>query len=263
MGGSVRVWDLSAHDSGASLGLVEGGKRQHSHIVKEIVVFPDGSKAVSCSYDKTAKVWCLRTGRCLVTLKGHGSNVNECCIFPDDKKILTGSKDGTIKVWCWEKVVEKSSDDGPLGECQLTPGSEQHQGADKEIRGCGIFDGGQKVRQNARFHHRVCFVTASAIARFLTSWVSVCVRACAVVTGLLLLEEQLDLYLPAGARRYSRWQVQACCERRLHQTAGGSPRFGRPVLCFQQRHTDDQCFMGQNVQDLGPRERQMLAHLQG
>ena len=68
-GGSIRVWDLSAHDSTASLGSDDDGYRQHSSVVKEIVVFPDGSKAVSCSYDKTAKVWCLRTGRCLVTLK--------------------------------------------------------------------------------------------------------------------------------------------------------------------------------------------------
>ncbi len=152
-GGSVRVWDLSAHDNSANLGSKQEDCRQHQHIVKEITVFPDGSKALSCSYDATAKVWCLRTGRCLVTLEGHGSNVNECCLFPDGNKVLTASKDGTIKIWGWETVTKDPSTGMPLGECQLTLGQEQHKPHEKaksnrpdEIRGCGVFDDGRKVR---------------------------------------------------------------------------------------------------------------------
>lgn len=138
--GSVRVWDLSAHDNTANLGSEKDDSRHHRHIVKEIIVFPDGSKALSCSYDKTAKVWCLRTGCCLLSLEGHSSNVNECCLFPDSRNALTASKDGTIKIWDLE-----------TGECQLTLGKEQHippngKGELDEIRGCGIFDKGQKVR---------------------------------------------------------------------------------------------------------------------
>jgi WD40 repeat protein len=143
----VRVWDLSAHDNTTNVGSNEADQ-QHQHIVKEIVVFPDGSKALSCSYDKTAKVWCLRTGRCIVTLKGHGSSVNECCVFPDGDKVLTASKDGTLKVWGWEAVT-KTEEGLPLGDCQLTLGRDQHNTSGKpdEIRGCGIFDEGQKVRR--------------------------------------------------------------------------------------------------------------------
>ena len=129
-------------------------------------MFPDGSKALSCSYDKTAKVWCLRTGRCIVTLKGHGSSVNECCVFPDGDKVLTASKDGTLKVWGWEAVT-KTEEGWPLGDCQLTLGRDQHNTSGKpdEIRGCGIFDEGQKVRRQYALlasAHRCTFVCVSS-----------------------------------------------------------------------------------------------------
>lgn len=138
------MWDLSAHDNVATLGSTQAGHMQHSSVVKEIVVFPDGSKAVTCSYDTSAKVWCLHTGRCLATLREHGSNVNECCIFPDERKILTGSKDGTIKIWDWLKTHHDDTH-GRLAECQLTLGVDQHTGENREVRGCGVFDSGQKV----------------------------------------------------------------------------------------------------------------------
>lgn len=97
-------------------------------------MFDDGSKAVSCSYDSTAKLWCLRTGMCLDTLEEHTNKVNECCIFPDQQKVLTGSADGTIKVWGFVGGDEKC-------ECQQTLGDT----ACGEIRGCGVFAGGEKV----------------------------------------------------------------------------------------------------------------------
>lgn len=156
----MRVWDLSAHDNTASLGSeVSEHHKQHQHIVKEITVSLDGSKALSCSYDKTAKLWCLHTNRCLVTLDGHGSSVNECCFFEDGKKVLTASKDGTIKIWGWEKVTKHPETGLPLGECQLTLGQAQHKPHQKagskpdEIRGCGVFDNGRKVREATLANH--------------------------------------------------------------------------------------------------------------
>ena len=184
-GGSIRVWDLSAHDNTATVGTTATDDQQHQHIVKEIVVFPDGSKALSCSYDKTAKVWCLRTGCCIVTLAGHGSSVNECCVFPDGKKVLTASKDGTLKIWGWQTVT-KSEKGLPLGECQLTVGREQHtaSGRPDEIRGCGIFDNGRKVR---RYYATLISVSLnSGCFRILHQPVR-------LLAGVLLLESRQDL----------------------------------------------------------------------
>jgi hypothetical protein len=62
-------------------------------------VFPDGSKIVTGSSDKTAKVWDAKTMQELGTLKGHSNSVWSVAVFPDGSKIVTGSDDNTAKVW--------------------------------------------------------------------------------------------------------------------------------------------------------------------
>ena len=56
---------------------------------------------ISGSYDETLKIWCLKTGRCEATLRGHQGRVL-CMHVPWDAHpglFLSGSEDKTIKVW--------------------------------------------------------------------------------------------------------------------------------------------------------------------
>jgi WD40 repeat protein len=39
---------------------------------------PDGTKVVSCSYDKTVRVWDVSCGECIVILPGHKGMVSIC-----------------------------------------------------------------------------------------------------------------------------------------------------------------------------------------
>jgi len=71
----------------------------HSRGVYSVAISPNGKTIVSCSADKTIKVWDIETGACLRTLGGHSSNVGSVAIAPDGKTIVTGSWDNTIKVW--------------------------------------------------------------------------------------------------------------------------------------------------------------------
>ena len=56
---------------------------------------------ISGSYDETIKIWCLKTGRCQETLRGHHGRV--LCMYVPWKDhpglILSGSDDKCIKVW--------------------------------------------------------------------------------------------------------------------------------------------------------------------
>jgi len=59
---------------------------------------PDGTKIVTASYDSTARVWDVETGKELHTLKhvpGHSAGVNTAVFSPDGKKIVTAGSDGT------------------------------------------------------------------------------------------------------------------------------------------------------------------------
>ncbi|WFC97990.1 hypothetical protein MYAM1_000711 [Malassezia yamatoensis] len=54
---------------------------------------------VTGSYDRTVKVWNLRTGEILRTLTGHARGVR--CLQFDDVKLITGSMDRSLKIWNW------------------------------------------------------------------------------------------------------------------------------------------------------------------
>ena len=56
---------------------------------------------ISGSYDETLKLWCLKTGRCEATLRGHRGRVL-CMHVPWNAHpgiFLSGSDDKSIKVW--------------------------------------------------------------------------------------------------------------------------------------------------------------------
>jgi F-box/WD-40 domain protein MET30 len=54
---------------------------------------------ITGSYDTTAKVWDLATGKEIRTLSGHRLGIR--CLQFDDARLITGSLDGTVKVWDW------------------------------------------------------------------------------------------------------------------------------------------------------------------
>jgi WD40 repeat protein len=60
---------------------------------------PDGSRVVTGSPDNTAKVWDAKTGKAVLTLKGHIAFITSASFSPDGSRIVTGSWDGAAKLW--------------------------------------------------------------------------------------------------------------------------------------------------------------------
>jgi serine/threonine protein kinase len=71
----------------------------HAGEVTSVAFSPDGTRIVTGSSDKTAKVWDARTGTPLLELKGHTLWVSSVAFSPDGTRIVTGSHDKTAKVW--------------------------------------------------------------------------------------------------------------------------------------------------------------------
>jgi len=69
-------------------------------VVASADVSPDGRRVVTGSWDRSAKIWDVETGRVLVKLDGvHDGSINSACFSPDGKRVLTASDDGTARLW--------------------------------------------------------------------------------------------------------------------------------------------------------------------
>jgi WD40 repeat protein len=71
----------------------------HAGLVLSASFSPDGSRVVTASADKTAKVWDAKTGAEVLSLKGHGNGLSSASFSPDGSRVVTASDDGTLKLW--------------------------------------------------------------------------------------------------------------------------------------------------------------------
>ncbi|MGD0505279.1 MAG: serine/threonine-protein kinase [Steroidobacteraceae bacterium] len=60
---------------------------------------PDGTRIVTASGDKTARIWDARAGVELIALSGHGDSVTSAAYSPDGTRVVTASGDKTARIW--------------------------------------------------------------------------------------------------------------------------------------------------------------------
>ncbi len=87
----VKLWDTS--------GVLIRSFTGHSNWVYGVKMTPNGNYIVSCSKDKSIKIWDAATGTLVRTLNGHTDEVRFIDVSDDGSKIVSGSKDGTIRMW--------------------------------------------------------------------------------------------------------------------------------------------------------------------
>ncbi len=71
----------------------------HEGWVSAVAISPDASLLASGSFDKTIRIWDLKTGELIRTLTGHAASVVSLDISPDGQTLVSGSFDRTLKLW--------------------------------------------------------------------------------------------------------------------------------------------------------------------
>jgi eukaryotic-like serine/threonine-protein kinase len=71
----------------------------HGDIVLSGTYSPDGTRIVTASSDKTARIWDARTGAQLAVLSGHAGSVYNAAYSPEGTHIVTASTDKTARIW--------------------------------------------------------------------------------------------------------------------------------------------------------------------
>jgi guanine nucleotide-binding protein subunit beta-2-like 1 protein len=86
----------------------------HNHFVSDLSLSQDNNFLISSSWDKTLRLWDLRTGLTIKRFVGHTKEVFTCCFSPDNRQIVSSGADKTIKLW------------NTLADCKFTSESNNH-----------------------------------------------------------------------------------------------------------------------------------------
>jgi WD40 repeat protein len=85
---------------------------------------PDGTRIVTASEDKIARVWDTATGKTLATLTGHEEAVYGVQFSPDGMRIVTASMDKTARVWdtaTGKALALLAGHEGMVNSAQFSP----------------------------------------------------------------------------------------------------------------------------------------------
>lgn len=67
--------------------------------IRDLSFSPSTLKFVSCSDDRTARIFDFLTTQEEICFEGHGSDVRSCDWHPTQSLVATGSKDNYVKIW--------------------------------------------------------------------------------------------------------------------------------------------------------------------
>ncbi|SEE86480.1 WD-40 repeat-containing protein [Rhizobiales bacterium GAS191] len=73
--------------------------RGHHDGIRSAAFSPNGSRVVTASKDKTARLWDAATGNPIAILSGHLGEVESAAFSPDGARVVTVADDKTARVW--------------------------------------------------------------------------------------------------------------------------------------------------------------------
>jgi WD40 repeat protein/serine/threonine protein kinase len=99
---SAGIWDLSTGKEVSTLrGHASSGSGFYfwSGGVLSVAFSPDGTRLLTGSNDRTAKLWDVRPGTGRTVLSGHAGEVTGLAFSPDGTRLASASMDGAVKIW--------------------------------------------------------------------------------------------------------------------------------------------------------------------
>lgn len=119
---SIMIWKLHKESQDGVYGVPHKSLTGHNHFVSDISLSNDGFFCISSSWDKTLRLWDLRTGQTVRQFIGHKKEVFTVSFSPDNRQIISSGADNEIKLW------------NTLADCKYTSESNNHQDWVSQVR---------------------------------------------------------------------------------------------------------------------------------
>jgi WD40 repeat protein len=102
-GNTARLWDVASGKEIAALKPEYADRMMaqlnRNNVVASAAFSPDGSRIVTASGDKTARIWDAASAKEIAVLRGHDIAVYSAAFSPDGSRIVTASEDKTARIW--------------------------------------------------------------------------------------------------------------------------------------------------------------------
>uniref|UniRef100_A0A0A9XPM9 Small ribosomal subunit protein RACK1 n=1 Tax=Lygus hesperus TaxID=30085 RepID=A0A0A9XPM9_LYGHE len=99
--GSSIAWkqNPNRHSAESDYAIPDRRLEGHSGFVSCVSLAHAGEYAVTSSWDRSLRLWDLRTGQCQYKFLKHTKDVLAVAFSPDDRQIVSGGRDKVIRVW--------------------------------------------------------------------------------------------------------------------------------------------------------------------
>lgn len=96
---SLMIWKLYGENKDGFYGEPYRCLTGHNHFISDLALSNDNNMVISSSWDKTLRLWDLKTGKTTKRFVGHTKEVYTVALSQDNRQIISSGADLSIKLW--------------------------------------------------------------------------------------------------------------------------------------------------------------------
>jgi guanine nucleotide-binding protein subunit beta-2-like 1 protein len=108
------IWKLYGENKDGYYGYPYKSLTGHNHFVSDLALANENNMVISSSWDKSLRLWDLKTGKTVRRFVGHTKEVFTVALSQDNRQIISAGADQGIKLW------------NTLGDCKFTTETHNH-----------------------------------------------------------------------------------------------------------------------------------------